>query len=176
MAIPSLLKRESNGTFSYRGTGFKAKIARDGSVSMGNSHGGLNKNGASFDLMGMLDSAAGNDPYRSERKAFMEATRALREALRESADVEALRRQLKQIRQRPGLSMAARKAAIFEAWDQMSEDEVGRIGRRAVEHFIRDFYAEPDISAFSEAELRQLNARRQSRQVFAPYRADEAKR
>ncbi len=174
VAVPGLLKRESDGTFSYKGTGFQAKVARDGSVSMRNSHGGFTKNGASFDLAGMLESAAGNDPYRSERKAFMEATRALRDQLRERADVAALRRQLKQIRQRPGLSMAARKNATFEAWDQMSEDEVGLSGRRAVERFIREFYAEPDFSAYTQAELQQLNARRHSRRLFAPYRADEA--
>jgi hypothetical protein len=168
-AMPSMLHAEADGTYSYAGTGFSAKVLADGNLTMQDHHARMGSGGLIFDLTGAAERAAGNDPYRSERTTFLAATREFRESLARRADEQTLLRTLLTVRRKPGLSLALRKTRTFELWDEMAEDEQGQEGRRIVEAFVREHYAEADYSNFNEQELELLNAQRNSRQKFAPY-------
>jgi hypothetical protein len=167
LGVPSMLTPGADGTFTYAGTGFDAVIGADGSLSMEDRYGRVHLLGAIFDLTALAEHWAGNDPYLSERRAFLEATRSFRDQLIQRSEQRNLRRKLWALRLRSALTIQERKARTFAMWDQMSEDEKGLEGRSLLEAFVRQFYVEG--YAFSPAELQHLNAQRCSRARFAPY-------
>ena len=167
VAVPAILERAPNGGYVYRGSGFDAKVAANGAVTMRDRYGRLYLFAGTFDLTALAEAAAGNDPYLSERRAFFDATRAFREALSDSADRRVLLRQLTTIRFDPRLSIRERRARTFAVWDEMADDEKGAEGREILQAFVRAQYTGED--AFGAGELALFNARRQSRQVFDPY-------
>jgi hypothetical protein len=97
------LEPQPDGSFLYEGNGFDAKIAKDGSLEMNDQHrrsrwkfeGHTGENGTlagarifetKFDIFKHMDRKRGNDPYQSERRWFLEHTRALRERLSNEHD------------------------------------------------------------------------------------------
>jgi hypothetical protein len=69
---------------------------------------------------------------------------------------------------------------LFELWDECYEPAVageeptgesvaGRAARRRIESFVRRYFPEGSDRGYAAAELTRLNARRQSRDRFAPY-------
>jgi hypothetical protein len=91
----------------------------------------------------------------------------------------------------PSLSVAERRALLFQRWDECDESfavEAGDVpeealseidrarvetadkARRQIELFIRTTLPRGRKGAYSDEELRALNRDRQSRQPFAPYR------
>jgi hypothetical protein len=166
VVVPSILQHGDNGSYVYRGSGFDAQIAPNGSVTMRNRYGRLQPFGGSFDLTAIAEAAAGNDPYLSERRAFFDATRAFREALIGRADRSTLVRQLTAIRFDRRLSVAERRARTFALWDDMVEDEKGAEGREILQTFVRSQYT--GLDQFSAQELEAFNRHRRSRQIFAP--------
>jgi hypothetical protein len=121
----------------------------------------------------------GYDPHRSERRLFLERTRPLRELLHERARRAALARaavHLNVALTRVEVALEADDGArahqqLFALWDECSEDEVGALARRRIEAFVREHCRLGSSHAFADAELLALNARRSSRQPFAPYAA-----
>jgi hypothetical protein len=93
-----VLKRGPNGGYVFSGNGFTAIISPGGDVEMSDQYGSIHIPlvpyrtptgewrfsilGGSFRLFEWLDKKFGkNDPYRSERRWFLEKTRELRERL-----------------------------------------------------------------------------------------------
>jgi hypothetical protein len=168
VVVPAILAHGPKDTYVYKGSGFDAKIAADGSVTMRNRYGRFFLGGGTFDLNAMAEAAAGNDPYLSERRAFFDTTRTFREALINRADRNALVRQLTSIRFDRRLSVPERRARTFAVWDEMVEDEKGAEGREILAAFVRVQYT--GENQFSPRELAAFNAHRRSRQIFSPYR------
>jgi hypothetical protein len=92
------LHPRSGGGYSYRGNGFAAVIESDGSVHMADNFrdakftfrpsagedglaAGFKFFATRFDIYKRIDRALGNDPFQSERRWFLDRTRALREAM-----------------------------------------------------------------------------------------------
>jgi hypothetical protein len=93
-----VLKQGPHGGYVFSGNGFTATISSSGDVDMSDSYGTVHIPlvpyqtptgdwrfsilGGSFQLFEWLDRKFGkNDPYQSERRWFLERTRALRERL-----------------------------------------------------------------------------------------------
>ncbi|MFT3927653.1 MAG: hypothetical protein QM778_34300 [Myxococcales bacterium] len=166
LGVPSILERGPGGSYVYRGSGFDARIAPNGTVTMRNRYGRLGIMAGTFDLTAMAEAAAGNDPYLSERRAFMDTTRSFRETLIVRADAMTLLRQLSAIRFDGRLSIAQRRARTFAVWDDMVEDEKGAEGRRILTDFVRSQYT--GVNGFRPDELQVFNAHRRSREAFEP--------
>ncbi|HEX5660954.1 MAG TPA: hypothetical protein VFX59_27365 [Polyangiales bacterium] len=90
------LKPRAGGGYTFRGNGFSALIATDGSVHMVDNFrdaswifrpsagedglaAGFKFFSVKFDIFKRLDRALGNDPFQSERRWFLDRTRTLRE-------------------------------------------------------------------------------------------------
>ncbi|MDB4975978.1 MAG: hypothetical protein JWN48_4319 [Myxococcaceae bacterium] len=193
--LPGLVKRR-DGSYAYQGNGFDAVIATDGTVRMKDSffrarlalrpvrlHDEVQpKNNAlgngtwsftffelKYDLMGYLESKLGNDPYRSERRWFLERTRALREELTLQSIADSTQHALRTIWSQAGLHFDERRRRTFALWDESGEDEPGQLCRAQVVAFVREHCPRDSGLGFSDAELRTLNATRKSRAAFAPY-------
>lgn len=183
------LQQRSDGTYEYSGQGFNATIERDGTVRMRDQFGRfrlgprarplneqvwtVNFFEVGFDFFAWLERKFGNDPYRSERRWFLEGTRDLRERLATQAAAESVRRALYAIWSRAGLSLEQRRAEAFAMWDATSDDEVGQIGRAEILLFVRERCPPDTPSGYTRMELETLNRRRRSRHAFAPYAAQE---
>ena len=115
-------------------------------------------------------------------RAFLERTRDERLELRKTEEKRQLERTLVTVRKhaarawaRTDLSPTARRAALFELWDDAAEDgtpalvAAGDAARLAVIGFIHSYLPATSPDAYPAAELAALNARRTSKQPFAPY-------
>ncbi len=181
------LERRSDGSYRYQGVGFDAVIERDGSAVMRDKFGkarfvlspvqfanglwGFTFLKARYDLFGLLDRVFHNDPFRSERRRFLIATRELRDQLATEAyarSAGALERALEMIWSAGGLSFAERRRRTVALWEEQAEDEVGRLGRALIVRFIRQRCPAESACAFSDQELRDINAKRESA-PFHPY-------
>lgn len=183
------LTRQSNGTYTYRGRGFDAVVDTNGTVHMrdvfARSRLTLKPMVAlsgewvvsffesKYDIMGWLERKKGNDPYRSERRWFFERTHALREQLAFRAVADRMARVLNGLWAQAGLDFAERKRRTFALWDEAGEDEFGALCRARVLEFVRARCPPGTTLGFSEEELRQLNGKRRSRALFAPYAEPE---
>ncbi|MEZ4367496.1 MAG: hypothetical protein R2939_14655 [Kofleriaceae bacterium] len=137
--------------------------------------------GATFDVTDAIMRAAGQDPYASRKLDFIDRTEAVRvEMARDhrattlAATTEQMRRNLRALwRAEPDAER--RRRALFEMWDECFEDgtddeqQAGRDARGQVLAWIRSHAAAGTAAGYADDELRELNARRRSRQVFAPY-------
>ncbi|MEM6956122.1 MAG: hypothetical protein AAF645_10550, partial [Myxococcota bacterium] len=133
-----------------------------------------------FDISDEIERAFGNDPYAAERRWFLEGTRELRHRLMEATRrreegraLVRLRRWLRETWEAEG--PVAARAAFFERWDGMSEDEIGTQAREAVLEYIRRVAPQGSDVAYGAAELRRLNGVRESRGAFAPYSVDDVR-
>ncbi|MCA9634743.1 MAG: hypothetical protein KC420_01775, partial [Myxococcales bacterium] len=140
----------------------------------------------------------GIDIYGRVKADLLARTREVRIALAISYNRELLGRRLAALEGElgelwgaSGRAAAARRALLFQRWDEcdeafaikageipeeaLSEMDRDRIAtaeraRRQIEAFIRDKLPQRSKHGYSPAELAALNARRQSRQPFDPYR------
>jgi hypothetical protein len=129
----------------------------------------------SFDLTDAIMRGAGQDPYMSERLGFLDATEELRERLEDEARAASGVRSLRRLRGRLAIlwqdetrSLASRRRAIFELWDQQADGEEGAPARDVVIAFIREERSLGSDIVYGELELARLNATRTSADPFAP--------
>jgi hypothetical protein len=189
-----VLTPQRGGGYTFEGTGFDATIARDGSVRFDDAYGSFSllpfrHDGspnlwffnAAFDLTAFMEHVMGNDPYRSERRWFIERTAELRERManeafeRLSAQARIkLRHALQDVWNDPALTLAQKKQETFEHWDMNADDEVGALGREQVREFVRERCPLGSACAFTAHELSALNRGRKSRALFAPYDDEQA--
>ncbi|MGF1466873.1 MAG: hypothetical protein ACFCGT_12140 [Sandaracinaceae bacterium] len=174
------LRRRSDGSYAYAGHAFEAVIAPDGHVEFDDrpaldNGGGISTTFAG-DITNMFMEAAGQDPHAAERLWFMRHTEELRARLerehrrREMATaVRRLRGRLSRIWATESRSYRARRARLFQIWDDMAEDGSARSARAAVIRFIQENLPAGDEQAYPEPELERLNAGRTSRERFDPY-------
>jgi hypothetical protein len=136
--------------------------------------------------MGGIADVAVKKQRTAAKRRFMEQTAALRDRLARSflkhqSEVALfdLGRQLLDVFKDESLPLSVRKERLFQRWDACEEGDpavaqYGERARRKIERFIRQQAPERGPDAFTPAELRDMNARRQSRQPFAPYDARPA--
>jgi hypothetical protein len=169
-----------DGSWVYEGPLFTATIMPDGRVEFDDRDPisvDFATGTATFDLMDMVMSAAGQDPFQAEHERFMEETEALRLGIEgEWHEREVARRyrffvgSLSRIWGETDRPASRRRRSIFEAWDETSEDDdEGRACRAAVIDFVRNEIPFGSEDAYSEAELGVLNALRASSARFEPY-------
>ncbi len=175
------LKAVGNGEFEFKGKSFHARIARDGRVSFDDKSirdfKGLS---GGFDITDMLMRAKGDDPYRHEKKMFLETTEAMRKKMAQATLKERVQESLAQV---PGrlhqiwrdtrMSAKERRGLLYETWKDaaMSDSAVDDAGREAcatVEAFVRRYLPADSEDAFTEDELARYN--RGQKLAFAPYR------
>jgi hypothetical protein len=141
--------------------------------------------GGSFDVGDAVERWVGNDPYASRKLSFLDRTRdervlmGERERARLAADTDqAVRRHLTRLWARGDLTLAEKRAAIFELWDDCADDaavddaitgDAGARARRHIVGFIRARLPAGTDRAYRSDELDRLNQQRKSKLRFAPY-------
>jgi len=188
-----VLTRNEDGSLSHDGNGFDAVIEADGRVRFEDKYVDFEltfkpkvaEDGSvtftifklTFALDTWIDKQIGKgDPFRAERRWFLERTAQLREERMQKhwqkvakAGVTSLRHKLQDVWNNAALSLEKRKVATFRYWDDCADDEIGVLGRQVVVDFVRERCPEASACAFVEADLRALNATRRSKAAFAPY-------
>lgn len=121
------------------------------------------------------------DPYASKKLAFLDATRDERAQIGakyragQLAQTDILVRKNLEALWATVADPAARKQALFELWDEAVETgdaklvEAGAAARRQIVGFIRARLPAGSAHAFTASELATCNAKKQSKQPFAPY-------
>jgi hypothetical protein len=132
---------------------------------------------------GIADAKESSRKYAAKQE-FLEITAPLRAELAKKARDKAttvalfeLTHQLLATWNDPKLPLSVRKEQLFAAWDDCDEpgkgekaaEHPGARARRRIETFIRVHAKRGSDHGFTDAELRDMNARRRSRQRFAPY-------
>jgi hypothetical protein len=183
---PPDLRRRPDGSFTYTGSAFSARILPDGTVQFsdrnnvrfGDFGGPESSLGATvrFDIPDALERRAGNDPYQAERRWFLDETESLRERLGTEhrtttavSESRSLRGNLERVWGDAAKPAPRRRASLFRIWDDLAEDETGMPMRRVVLTFIRTRLPQGSPEAYPVDELAALNARRQSAAAFEPY-------
>lgn len=115
------------------------------------------------------------DPYASRKRKLLDDTFDERVAMGETHRLEQdarsgeyMRRNLERLWNEVA-DPVARRAALFELWDECGDDEPGLRARVIVIGWIRARLPTGSADAYTEAELAALQARRTSRTPFAPY-------
>lgn len=188
-----VLVREPDGSLSHEGNGFDAVIEPDGRVRFDDKYLDFDLNfkpmvspdgtvtislfKVTMAIDVWIDKLFGKgDPFRAERRWFLERTAQLREERIQKhwqrvakEGVTALRHKLQDIWHDANLDIPRRKALTFAHWDGCADDEVGVLGKAVVEGFVRERLPSGSRWAFQQDELSALNAKRKSRAPFAPY-------
>jgi hypothetical protein len=157
------------------------KSASDDTKATGSKVVGVPLIGATFDVTDALMRRHGQDPYASKKLKVLDATRDERAEL----GAKYRRDQLGQAPQmmkaavdqlwHSALDVAAKKRALFELWDDCAEAgvpelvEAGQRARAFLVGFVNARLPAGSATAFSRAELAELNGHRRSRVEFAPY-------
>lgn len=173
------LRREADGSLAYSGHRFTARIRPDGRVEFEDSP-NVQTNGFSssgtMDITEAFMNAGGQDPHFAEREWFMRHTREIRERLEDEHRARTMRAALGRVPGRldriwstESRTIQERRARIFHVWDEMTDDDDGARGRRMVIRWIREHIPAGHEHAFTEAEIRRFNARREATEEFAPY-------
>ncbi|HEY4059183.1 MAG TPA: hypothetical protein VGM39_21350 [Kofleriaceae bacterium] len=153
------------------GPGGPSKISDDGTIPV---------LGGGFDVTDAFMRRHGQDPYASQKLAYLDATRDERveigmkhRAEQLSHVAQLVQKSLAQVWALPDL--AAKKQALFEMWDECvesgSEEMVGAgiQARHLVIGFIRARLPAGSRDAFITNEIAALNRQKQSKATFAPY-------
>lgn len=139
---------------------FRADVGPDGSVRLHDTGDGL---------------------YAPQELAWLDQTRDDRVAIGKRRERELLAHTPQIVQQHlvdaweHGRDLATRKRDLFELWDECAETdddavaEAGATARIYILAFIRSKLPADGPGAYTAAELAALNARRQSKQPFAPY-------
>jgi hypothetical protein len=135
-----------------------------------------------FDITdGLMRKFGVGDPYASKKLAFLDATRDERAQIGakyragQLAQTDILVRKNLEMLWSTVPDLAARKQALCELWDEAVETgdpkvvEAGAAARRQIVGFIRARLPVGSAHAFTSAELAACNAKKQSKQFFAPY-------
>lgn len=161
----------------------KADIDEDGSVRSLQPVApfAVEKGTVRFDVTDAVFAAAGMDPYQSRKRKLLDDTRSDRAQMATTARSRRLRqslvrtkRMLAELWSRPDLGPEGKRELIFSLWDECAEEGSAEVVasaqavRATIETFVRREL--PRKQGYSEAELARLNAARQSRATFAPYR------
>jgi hypothetical protein len=166
------LKSKGGGTYQADKETFAAKVDRDGKVHFEDKR-------ETLDMQDEMMRRRGIDPYARNKLALLDRTRDQRAALgeRRHRDQLAHAAQLAQANidrlWATTRDAAARRLALFELWDECAETgseelvAAGAMARALVIGAIRARLRGDE--AYTAAELAQLNARRRSSAVFAPY-------
>lgn len=150
-----------------------------------------------YDPVGIARKAAGRDPYPRAKALLLRATFEERLELARTYHkrqmilrLGELDEDLERIWARKGLPLAERKRLLFERWDGCVEatesdtgfrneeavealdqirEQLAPAARRKVIRFINEVAPPGSDAAYTEGELAELNAKRVSRERFAPY-------
>ncbi len=165
------LKRHQDGSYSFKGNGIEAQIDADGTVHFHDKY----LEGFKFDLNAWLEHLAGNDPYRSERRWFLERTQPLRDQLartrREAAakiSGPALERELTGLWTNPVMSCERRKQETLRFWEAAPLSAQPDAQRAAIEGFVREHCADHPTCPLSVEALRAVDQRPPSRPALTP--------
>ena len=172
------LVRRPDGAYHYEGVGFEGIVEPDGSIRFsdrpGIAYDAMTGTGT-LDLTDLVMGSLGQDPYASERLGFLDAAESLCERLADEARAAAGLRSLRHLAGRVASiwqdetrTAAARRAALFELWDQQADGAEGAPARDVVMAFIREELSLGPEMAFGAGELARLNAMREGVEVFAP--------
>jgi hypothetical protein len=180
------LHPSGGGTYRSHYEAFDANVARDGTASLKDRpdvdiHVGCLFSGCntSFDDWAMRK--AGIDPYRAAKLHWLDKTRDERAEIGLSNRKAELAQSAQLMQQNLAWMWQKtrdpdeRKEALFEMWDDIAETgdedlvDGGAAARSYLIGFIRTRLPAGSASAFTARELAELNARRHSRAVFAPY-------
>ncbi|MGB8329874.1 MAG: hypothetical protein WCE62_07085 [Polyangiales bacterium] len=146
---PPKLQRHRDGTYHYRGLAFRAIVAEDGSVEF--EDGSRQGSKIVFDLTDMVLRRHGEDPYRVEKRWFLESTEALREDLLEVWRAKLERRALLKLRGRllrvfedETLTAPQKVARIVAMFRDAADDDTGVAARTAIAEFVAQ--SMPDVN------------------------------
>lgn len=169
---PQAAKRQRLG--EYKGQGDDQKTTSSSVVPVPILSGG-------FDATDALMRRHGQDPYASKKLKVLDATRDERAEIGARYRREQLVHASQLIKAaadqlwRSGLDLVAKKRQLFELWDDCAEAgapelvEAGQRARAFLVGYVNAKLPPGSESAFSAAELAELNAHRHSHLVFAPY-------
>jgi hypothetical protein len=131
--------------------------------------------GGPMDITAWLHRKFIGDPYASRKLKLLEDTLDERVAMgvehraqQQLRSAEFMRRNLERLwkqEQNP----VARRAALFELWDECGDEEAGTRARAVVIGWIRARLPAGSPDAYTEEELAVLQSRRTSRAAFEPY-------
>lgn len=131
--------------------------------------------GGPLDITAWLHRKYVGDPYASRKLKLLDDTRDERVAMglahraeQRARSAEIMRGNLERLWARVA-DPAARRAALFELWDECGEDEAGNRARAVVIGWIRARLPAGSANAYTDAELQALDTHRTSRAAFAPY-------
>jgi hypothetical protein len=134
-----------------------------------------------FDVTDQIMKLAGQDPYASAKRALADETREARVCMarrfqgeRQRQELGILAGKIRRLAARPDLSAAARRALIFDIWDECLEEaesgpDYGAMARATILAVVREVFPAGTDRGYEPAELLALNRRRTSRHHFAPY-------
>jgi len=174
------LNKVGRDEYVYKGPQFSAHINPDGTVSFDDKIiRDFKGTSGSFDITDLIMKSKNEDPYRHEKKRFMEATDKLRGEIAARDRAEKLRSSLASLpanldsvwgdRRR---SAKSRRSELCAIWSDVStsDDDMGNAGaaaRRIVEAYIRRNLPEGSDEAYPEEEMATCSRRAKSR--FSPY-------
>jgi hypothetical protein len=135
-----------------------------------------------FDMTDAIMRMNGEDPYAARKRAFLEKTFDERVQIGTAYRAEQLEKSgetmlahLKKLWARDDIDAAEKRTLIFELWDECAETggeqlvAGGEKARAALLRFVNVHLPADSADAYTADELRELNARRQSKARFAPY-------
>jgi hypothetical protein len=166
------LDHHPDGSYSFVGNGINAVIEPDGQVRFKDRY----ARGLRFDLNALAERAAGNDPFRSERRWFLERTAELRARLERApagGDAELSGEQatarLQKLWSDPRISLERRKQETLRLWDSVGRAERRAEARQAIKEFVRTRCPQGSSCAYRGEELAYFNAQRSAADRFDPY-------
>jgi hypothetical protein len=127
------------------------------------------------------DALMNSDPYGAEKMNFIRQTKEARDALYAQHKKQGLAHSKMDMRIRlnavltKAINSATKRAQIFAMWDECIENgnddehQAATIARETVIDFVKEHFAVASSDAYSAAELSELNAKRTSTALFAPY-------
>lgn len=140
---PPRLRRHKDGTFRYRSHVFEATVEQDGSVSFADGH-KVFESGVRFDLGDRILRKHGEDPYREEKRWFLESTSELRDELADRWNAKQLRRALLKLRgqllrvwEDPALTHGEKATRLVGIFKDTADDDAGAAAREAIAEFVQ---------------------------------------
>jgi hypothetical protein len=147
---PPKLRRNRDGTHSYRGHGFAAIVEKDGSVTFDDKY----SQGVTvrFDITELIMRRHGEDPYRVEKNWFLEGTEGFRQELFERwrakqllVSLRKLRVRLMHISENEALDEQQKAERVIALYEDTSDDEAGAAARDAIKEFVTERMPEVEL-------------------------------
>ena len=162
------LKPAGGGTYQTEKETFRAKVNADGSVK-------ITDKPENMDGQDKMMLRNGIDPYARNKMAYLDRTRDQRVAIGKEHHTEELKKSVRYMQQHISRLWAMtkdvqkRKEGLFELWDECIEEGEGEmedvVGGASARSFVMGYIRS---IGFTPEEVRAFNARRQSKQAFAP--------